>query len=89
MGTVTAADTALRGGQMVERPDEEQAAVEELETAPEPVSPEVDEADALEQARPVQPHADEEPEAVGDLPEADALEQARDAGADDDADERR
>ena len=74
---------------MVERPDEEQAAVEELEMAPEPVSPEVDEADALEQARPAQSHAEEEPEAVGDLPEADALEQARDAGADDDADERR
>jgi hypothetical protein len=52
---------------------------DEAETT-EPVVPgsvpaDVPEADAIEQAAPVDGHAEEEPSTVGDRPEADAIEQ--------------
>ena len=74
---------------MEERRDEAEAAEEARERevgAPDDAV--VPEADALEQATPVRPPADE-PAAVGDKPEADALEQALGAGDDDEDDDRR
>ena len=75
---------------MEERRDEAEAAEEvrerEVGAPDEAVVPE---ADALEQATPVRPAADDVPAAVGDKPEADALEQALDAGGDDEDDDRR
>ena len=73
---------------MTEQRDEEEAALEERDAAPPPGDVDADEGDALEQARPVRPLGDEEPETVGDAPEADALEQARGLLADDEDDER-
>jgi hypothetical protein len=59
-------------------------AVEDLpEPSPPVASPEVPEADALEQAQDVRPAEDEVPDELGLVPEADALEQARAAGEDD------
>ncbi len=62
---------------------------EELEREPDELAPETPEADALEQAAPVDPAPDDElADPVGDVPEADALEQRR--GFDDeDLDDRR
>jgi len=54
-----------------------------LDEADEPVArDDVPEADAAEQAAPLEPRGGELPASVGDLPEADAIEQARDAGPD-------
>ena len=73
---------------MSEPRDEEEAALEERDSAPPPGDVEADEADVLEQARAVHPLGDDEPETVGDAPEADALDQARGVQADDEDDER-
>jgi hypothetical protein len=73
---------------MTEQRDEEEAALEERDATPQLGDVEADEGDALEQARPVRPVGDEEPETVGDAPEADALEQALGALADEEDDER-
>jgi hypothetical protein len=73
---------------VIEQRDEEEAALDERDSAPPPGDVEADEADVLEQSRPVRPLGDEEPETVGDAPEADALEQARGVQADDEDDER-
>jgi len=53
-------------------------------TTPESLPAEVPEADAIEQAAPLDGSGDHEPETVGDRPEADAIEQHTDVG---DADE--
>lgn len=68
--------------------EEEEAALEERDRAPERASTEVDEADALDQVRPVQSTDEDERDRIGDLPEADAIEQARGVGGDEE-DERR
>ncbi len=73
---------------MEQRPDEDQA-IEELEHATDPGRADVPEADALEQAKELDPSAEREPDAVGDKPESDALDQERDVGDDEGDVERR
>jgi hypothetical protein len=74
---------------MEDYPDEAERA-EDLEHVPEELTPETPEADALEQAAPVDPTPeDDRADPVGDAPEADALEQRQGFDDDQDVDDRR
>jgi len=74
---------------MEDYPEEAERA-EELERDPDELGPETPEADALEQAAPLDPSPeDDRADPVGDAPEADALEQRRGIDDDQDVDYRR
>lgn len=72
---------------MEDYPDEADEA-EDLERTSDIQSPETPEADAIEQARAMDPAAEERPDHVGDAPEGDALDQHRPVAGDEDEERR-